>query len=189
MAASGAESWQTASVPAALAAEPQTPASQCHSCCCHQPRKHMTPTPDQPHPHRLPAHPRRAEAWSGAAHVRMDGWKDGWMNDLDGWIMGCGIPQGQSGVGVAPQRESTLPWLLSLGWCLRSEELQGVVLIHHFPIPGFIPVYVAHLSGLGALSSVNGLIFITLRLFVYKNIYTVYCRNNGRSEIASESHN
>lgn len=65
------------SVPAALAAEPQTPASQCHSCCCHQPRKHMTPTPDQPRPHQLHAHPRRAEAWSGAAHVRMDGWKDG----------------------------------------------------------------------------------------------------------------
>lgn len=64
-----------ASVPAALAAAPQTPASQCHSCCCHQPRKHMTPTPDQPRPHRLHVHPRRAEAWSGVAHVRMDGWK------------------------------------------------------------------------------------------------------------------
>ncbi len=95
-----------ASVPAALAAEPQTPAFQCHSCCCHQPRKHMTPTPDQPRPHQLPSHPRRAEAWSGAAHVRMDGWKDGWMNDLDGWIMGYGIPQGQSWVSLL--RESLL---------------------------------------------------------------------------------
>lgn len=72
-----------ASVPAALAAAPQTPASQCHSCCCHQPRKHMTPTPDQPRPHRLHVHPRRAEAWSGVAHVRTDGWKHerpGWMD-------------------------------------------------------------------------------------------------------------
>lgn len=72
-----------ASVPAALAAAPQTPASQCHSCCCHQPRKHMTPTPDQPRPHRLHVHPRRAEAWSGVAHVRMDRWRHerpGWMD-------------------------------------------------------------------------------------------------------------
>lgn len=65
-----------AGVPAALAAAPQTPASQCHSCCCHQPRKHMTPTSVQSCPHQLPVHPRRAEAccWSGAAHVCMDGW-------------------------------------------------------------------------------------------------------------------
>ncbi len=112
----------------------------------------------------------------------MCAWMDGWMNDLDGWIMGYGIPQGQSWVSLL--RESTLPWLLSLGWCLRSEELWGVVLIHNFPISGYIPVYVAHLSGLGALSLVNGQLYITMHLFVYKKIYTVYYRNNAHSDIA-----
>lgn len=67
-----------AGVPAALAAAPQTPASQCHSCCCHQPRKHMTPTSDQSCPHQLPAHPRRAEAccWYGTTRVCIDGLGD-----------------------------------------------------------------------------------------------------------------
>ncbi len=142
MAASGAESWQT----------------------------RVSPPRWQPSPRRQPLNatavaaislaniwhpPQISPIHTGFLHIpegprpglvqhmcRMDGWKDGWMNDLDGWIMGCGIPQGQSGVSLL--RESLLCLDCSvLGWCLRSEELQGVVLIHHFPIPGFIPVYVA----------------------------------------------
>lgn len=92
-------------------------------------------------------------------------WMDASMNDLDGWIRGCGIPQGQSGVLLL--RESTLLWLLSLGWCLRAKEMNGVVLIHHFL--GRLPVCVAHVSGLGWMGC-----FI-LCLFVHINYFVCVC--------------
>ncbi len=145
------------------------------------------------HPRSAPSTPASFASQKGWGLVWCSpcahGWMEGWMDEWPGWMDYGMWYSSRPKLGVAPQRESTLPWLLSLGWCLRSEELWGVVLIHNFPISGCIPVYVAHLSGLGALSSVNGQLYITMHLFVYKKIYTVYCRNNAHLDIAHEFHN